>query len=102
MKSLEMTVTYAIGFIEAFDKLEKGEDWSDVPNTTYRSLMGGRYEFPIMFEELWKRYRNRLLHQEVIDLAANLIIEDLPAARRKEIQRGLIRINKELDRRSKG
>ncbi len=101
MKSLEMTVTYAIGFIEAFDLLEKEEDWQDVPSKTYRKLIGDRYQYPAMFEELWKRYKNRGLHQEVVDLAANLIMEDLPSVRRKEIQSGLNRINQELDRRSK-
>ena len=101
MKSLEMTVTYAIGFIEAFDLLEKEEDWQDVPSKTYRKLIGDRYQYPAMFEELWKRYKNRGLHQAVVDMAANLIMEDLPPARRKEIQNGLNRINQELDRRSK-
>ena len=101
MKSLEMTVTYAIGFIEAFDLLEEGEDWQDVPSKTYRNLIGNRYQLPRQIEELWTRYRNRVLHQEVVDLAANLIMEDLPPTRRKEIQNGLKRINQELDRRSK-
>ena len=102
MKSLEMTVTYAIGFIEAFDLLEKGEDWTDVPSKTYRKLIGDRYHYPAMFEELWKRYQNRALHQEVVDLAANLIMEDLSPTRRKEIQDGLNRIHKSLDSRRQG
>ncbi len=102
MKSLEMTVSYAIGFVEAFDLLEKGEDWQDVPSKTYRTLIGNRYLLPRQIEELWTRYQNRALHQEVVDLAANLIMEDLSPTRRKEIQNGLKRINQELDRRSKG
>ncbi len=102
MKSLEMTVFYAIGFIEAFDLLEKGEDWTDVPSKTFRQLIGDRYHYPAMFEELWTRYQNRVLHQEVVDLAANLTMEDLSPTRRKEIQNGLKRINQELDTRSKG
>jgi len=101
MKGMEMTVSYAIGYIEAFDLLEKGQDWTDVPSKTYRKIMGDRYHHPAMFEELWKRYQNRVLHQEVVDLAANLNMEDLSPTRRKEIQNGLKRINQKLDRRSK-
>jgi len=98
-KGLEMTVMRCLQLIEAFDALGEGEDWTDVPNATYRKIIGERYMFARMLEEVFNRYKSGRIYTEVTDLAANLP----PAAlERKEIKDGLHRISQATDSRSKG
>ena len=95
-KQAEMTVRRGLILFEAFEELERGQDWTDVPNQTYRKvwdegLRTSRYAEVI---ELWERYKNRRLHQEVLDLAANIEMDELSKKARAEIEKGLARIEK--------
>ncbi len=73
VKSMEMTVRRGMLIIQAFDALEKGEDWQDVPSTTWRKILTGpRYRVDSMLMEMWKRYKDKTLHGQVLDLHANL------------------------------
>lgn len=100
VKSLELTVLRAIQIIEAFDKLEKGEDWSDVPNVTWRKILGdGHYKERAVINEMWTRYKAKTLKQEVLDLHENL---PPSAQKRKEIKDGVNAIHSDLDSRRKG
>ena len=99
VKNLEMTVLRALQLIEAFDALEEGEDWTDVPNATYRNIIGPRYQHGRMLEECWNRHQRGTLYRQVLDLFENLP----PAAqKRKEIQDGIRSINARLDSGSEG
>ena len=93
-KSLEMTVLRALQLIEAFDALGEGEDWTDVPNATYRNIIGPRYLHGRMLEECWNRHQRGTLYAECLALYENLP----PAAqKRKEIQDGKRRIDARLN-----
>ena len=86
VKNLEMTVLRALQLIEAFDALEEGEDWTDVPNATYRNIIGPRYQHGRMLEECWNRHQRGTLYRQVLDLFENL---PLAAQKRKEIASGI-------------
>ncbi len=75
VKPLETTVIRALGIINAFDALEKGEDWSDVPNVVWRKVIGTRhYENQAVLIEMWARYKSpdMSLHRQTLDLFDNL------------------------------
>lgn len=94
VKSLESTVLRCLQLIDAFDALESGLDWTDVPGGTYRKVLGNRYEYPRILEEVYKRWKSGRIYTEVLDLYENLP----PAAqKRKEIQVGIRKIRKRLD-----
>jgi hypothetical protein len=110
-KSMEMTVLRALQLIEAFDALEEGQDWTDVPNPTYRRIIGPRYEHGRMLEEVYNRWKSGTLYREVLALYANLPPDIWNAKpgdtrdRQKELKwrrDGINRINLELDSRGKG
>jgi hypothetical protein len=100
VKTLEMTVIRCLGLIAAFEALEKGEDWTDVPSITYRKTLGDdHYQQRAVISECWNRFKSGTLYSQVLDLAANLP----PAAlERKEIHDGIRAIRKQLDSRGKG
>ena len=99
-KGLEMTVIRCLGLIAAFEALEKGEDWTDVPSLTYRKALGNdHYQQRAVIIECWNRFQSGTLYSQVLDLAANLPPTVLE---RKEIKDALPRIRKELDSRGKG
>ena len=89
-KGMEMTVLRAIQLIDAFEALEQGQDWSDVPGSTYRKIIGERYEYPLLLSICWERFKSGTLYREVLDLAANLPPASLE---REEIRDGIERIN---------
>lgn len=94
VKQLEMTLLRAFQLIDAFDKLEDGQDWTDVPGSTYRKIIGERYEYPRLLEVVYERWRSGRLYSECLDLAANLP----PAVlERKEIADGLDRLSARID-----
>ena len=100
VKSLETTVIRCLGLIEAFDLLEKGQDWSYVPSATYRRVIGNdHYQSWNMIAEVFKRWQDGTLYRQVLDLFENLPPE---AQKRKEIQIGIRSINARLDGRSEG
>ena len=90
---LRMTVQRAVELVEAFDELTAGQDWQDVPGTTYRRIIGERYMFSRMLEECWNRYKNGTLFGEIADLAANL-----PPSVRKAMGKSL----RDVERRAHG
>ena len=94
VKFNEMTVLRVLQLIEAFDALDKGLDWQDVPSGTYRKIIGPRYEHGRMLEEVYKRWKSVRIYAEVLDLAANLPPSVL---KRKEIKDGLRAVRAKLD-----
>lgn len=92
-KALEMTVRRALELIEEFEKLEDGLDWQDVPGSAYRRIIGERYEYGRLLEEVWNRYQGGTLYYEVLDLAENLPPSVL---KKKEIKNGLDSIRDRL------
>ena len=86
VKSMEMTVLRAIQLIAAFEALDSDQDWWDVPGSTYRKIIGERYEYPLLLSVCFDRWKRGTLYQEVLDLAANLPPASLE---REEIKDGL-------------
>ena len=72
VKNMEMTVRRAMLIIGAFDALEKGEDWQDVPNVTWRKAFDRHYEALTELNQMWERYKDKTLHRQVLDLYDNL------------------------------
>ncbi len=73
VKDMEMTVKRGMQIIQAFDALEKGEDWQDVPSTMWRKILTGpRYRNDYWLEVMWQRYKDKTLHGQVLGLHANL------------------------------
>lgn len=99
MKGLESTVIRCIQLIEAFDALEKGMDWADVPSTVYRRVLGNdHYTQRTAVIELWNRYQSGRIYAEVLSLYDNLP----PAAQnREEIHVGISAIRRRMDQPSK-
>lgn len=98
VKSTEMTVRRALALIEVFDNLPDGaKDWQDADPKDLRKAMGDDQFDPrqAVYPELWERYKDGSLHEQVIALADNLVLEDLSKKARKEIEDGLNRITKE-------
>jgi hypothetical protein len=97
-KGLEMTTLRALQIIEAFEALDVGQDWRDVPASAYRQIIGEGYKWGRMLEECWNRYEDGTLYRQVLDL-----FENLPptAQQRKEIADGITRINSRSDSRGK-
>lgn len=93
VKSMEMTVLRAIQLIAAFEALDSDQDWWDVPGSTYRKIIGERYEYPLLLSVCFDRWKRGTLYQEVLDLAANLPPASLE---REEIRDGLERISAKL------
>lgn len=92
VKQLEMTVRRALETIEAFDKLDKGQDWTEVPNATYRKIFGtDHYTRQRMIEEVHKRYKSGRLFTEVLDLY-NVLPE--ATQKRKELKSGIAKLRK--------
>ncbi len=97
-KGMEMPVLRGLQLIAAFDSLEKGQDWSDVPGATYRKIIGERYEHGTLLSECWNRYERGTLYREVLDLYENLP----PSSReRQEISDGIASISAQLGSRGK-
>jgi hypothetical protein len=103
MKQLEMTVLRAIQVVDAFDKLDENhtpgwpipkQDWRDVPMATYRKIFGDAKGREFMLETLWDRYKDGSLQRNTIELAANLDMDLMTKKRRKEIEDGLSRLDK--------
>lgn len=96
VKSLEMTVIRTLGLIEAFEALEKGQDWTDVEMVTYRRVLGNdHYQQRAVIAECYRRFRSGTLYGEVLDLYENLP----PAAQgRTEIKRGISQISRRVHR----
>jgi hypothetical protein len=96
VKSLETTIVRALALIEEFDKLEPDQDWSDVPGAAYRRIIGERYEYGRLLEEVYNRWKGGTLYREVLDLYENLP----PAAQeRKEIKNAISGVIARLDSR---
>ena len=100
VKGMEMTVLRCLQIIEAFDALEKGQDWADVPGPTYRKILGtDHYQQRAVIIEMFKRFQSGTLYREVLDLHSNLP----PAAQaRKEIKDGITRISARPSGRGEG
>jgi len=99
VKGMEMTVLRALQIITVFDDLNKGQDWSDVPNKSWRKILGGKhYEERALINEMWVRYKDKSLHQQVLDLHENL---PPTVQKRKEIKNGITAIRERLDSRRK-
>ena len=86
---MRMTVQRALDLVAAFDELEPGLDWQDVPGATYRKIIGERYQFNQMLSECWNRYKSGRFFTEILDLAANLPPSDQKkfAKQLKDIER---------------
>jgi hypothetical protein len=101
MKEVEMTIVRALALIEEFDALverfKKEADYTVLSPASYRKALGEYNPLGMEIRELWERYKSRTLHRQVLELAENLVLEDLDAARRKEIKSGLRRISQTLD-----
>lgn len=93
VKANEMTVRRALELIEEFDKLDDGLDWQDVPGAAYRRIIGARYEYGRLLEEVWNRYQGGTLYYEVLDLAENLPPSVL---KKKEVSDGLRKIRQRI------
>lgn len=92
----EMTVRRALAIIQVFDSQEDAKDWSDYEPKDIKAALGEDRFDPQMavLPELWARYKDKRLHQQVEDLAANIDLEGLSKKSRKEIEDGLARISK--------
>jgi hypothetical protein len=99
-KGMEMAVLRTLLLIDAFDALEKGQDWTDVPMPAYRKILGNdHYQQRNVVAEVYRRWKDGRIYAEVLDLHANLP----PAAQaRKEIKDGVHRINARLAGRGEG
>ena len=94
VKSLEMTVRRALAVIKVFDELPKGStDWTDADPRDLRNALGDEVFNPTMsvLPELWKRYKDGRLQEQVLELVANIVLESLPKKTRKEIEDGIAR-----------
>ena len=95
-----MTVMRAIGIMDLWDKeitrdkwTGKYLDWTDVDPKKYKKVLGdSAYHYQATIVELFKRYKSKELHAQILMLADNLPLEDMPAKRRKEITNGLDRV----------
>lgn len=90
-----MTVRRALAIIDVFDNLPDGaRDWTDAEPRDLRKAMGDDTFDPSLaiWPELWERYKKGTLHEQTIEMAENLNMEDLSKASRKEIQDGIRRI----------
>ncbi len=95
VKTIEMAVVRTLGLIGAFDELDKGEDWTDVPPATYRRVLGkDGYRSRFVIAEVWKRYKEKTIYSEIMDLYANL---PPSAQKRKEIKSGIANVRSKLD-----
>lgn len=93
----EMTVRRALAIIQVFDNApETAKDWSDCEPKDIKNALGEDRFDPQMavLPELWSRYKDKSLHRQVRDLAANIDLEGLSKKARKEIEDGLNRISK--------
>lgn len=99
MKSAEMTVRRALALVKVFDNPPPGgaKDWTDYEPKLIRDAMGDKAFDPkqAVLIELWARYKDKRLHQQIKDLAASLDMDKMSKKARKEIEDGLNRISKE-------
>lgn len=113
VQHVEMTVRRAILFFDLFEKWTKRfkdsgwqgtQDWRNIDPAEYRKILDSGdnkwYDVqPLLeIEELWIRYKNGRLAREILELAENLVLEDLSKKSRKEITNGLNRVRKATDR----
>lgn len=107
MKHVEMTVRRALQLIKVFEEWEERfnrsgyqgvQDWRDIDPAEFRKVLGDDHygiQHTMELEELWKRYKNGKIYDQVLDLAENLVIEKLPKnSNTKEMIRDLDRIRK--------
>lgn len=106
MKQSEMTARRALKIIQVFEKWEARfqsngvqgvQDWRDIDPKEFRKIYDDdRYGVQPQMEldELWRRYKNGRLYDEVLELAENLVIEKLPDNKHtKEMKDALNRIS---------
>lgn len=97
VKSTEMTVRRALAIVKVFDNLPKeAKDWSDAEPKELRKALGTDTFDPhqAVLPELWKRYRDRSLHQQILDLVESLDLSKLSKTSQKEIKSGIAKISK--------
>lgn len=99
MKAVEMTIRRCLEIIKVFDEIPKGEDWTVARPIDYRKAFGDANFDPsaAVIPELWTRYQDGRLFHQVLDLAENLVMEDLSKSSRKVIKNGLNSIRQRLD-----
>lgn len=100
MKSTEMTLLRAIGFVEVFDRATKAgiADWRDIDPREFYKAYGKGYNHTqprLEIEELWKRHRSGTLKRQVVEYADHLDTDGLTAARKKEIGNAINKYRKE-------
>lgn len=112
VQHVEMTVRRAIQVFDLFERWTKRfkdsgwqgtQDWRNIDPSEYRKIFDSGankwYDVqPLMeIEELWVRYKDGRLAQEVLDLAENIPLHKVSKTSRKEIEDGLNRIRKTID-----
>ncbi len=99
VKRLEMQVLRTLTIIEAFDQLDKGEDWTMIPSSKWRDFLDLlQYSNRNIVNTIWDRYKTGNLQEQVLDLYENLP----PAAQqRREITNGINRLRKARSKRDK-
>jgi hypothetical protein len=102
VKTNEMTVLRVLGLIELWDdeiirdRFHGWNDWTDIDPKKYYKILGERsYSNQAVLIEAFKRYKDKTLHRQVLDLYDNLPPK---AQQRKEIKNGIANINKEFNR----
>ena len=96
MKGIEMAIIRCLGLIEAFEELDKSQDWTDVEMSRYRKILGnGHYQERNVITECYNRFRRGTLYREVLDM-----YENLPPAvqKRKEVSDGIKRVRSAINR----
>lgn len=91
-KTTEMTVRRALAIIQVFDNPPAGaKDWTDYNPKDIKNAMGSDRFDPTqaVIVELWARYKDKRLHQQVRDLADNLDMDSLSKKARTEIEKGM-------------
>lgn len=98
VKTVEMTVIRAIMFVDAFEAWEaehgKMKTWEDMDPAAFRKIYeDGWYTRTAEIEELFKRYKSGRLQREIVELAENLVLDDLSKERRKVIKDAIRRFS---------
>jgi hypothetical protein len=96
VKGIEMAIIRCLGLIEAFEELDKNQDWTDVEMSRYRKILGnGHYQERNVIAECYNRFRRGTLYGEVLDM-----YENLPPAvqQRKEVRDGIKRVRSAINR----
>jgi hypothetical protein len=96
VKGIEMAIIRCLGLIEAFEELDKSQDWTDVEMSRYRKILGNdHYHQRNVIAECYNRFRRGTIYGEVLSMYENLPPD---TQKRKEVKDGIERIRTVLDK----